>query len=97
MWKVKGKPLRKFYYFSFTTLKVAFHAYDYIRDPLPDNDYNYSDEHHNLNTSLGLYSKIKNITRAIIVIILAAILHIQQQYDYGKPRVKPKGEIGVDP
>ena len=63
------------------------HAYDYIRDPLPDKDYNYS-EHHSLNTCLGLYFKIRNVTTAIIVIILAVILHIQQRYDYG-------GRIGV--
>ncbi|XVF34753.1 hypothetical protein REPUB_Repub18cG0086100 [Reevesia pubescens] len=92
LWKVKSKPLRKLYYVGFTTLRIGVHAYDYIRDPLPDKDYNYSDEHHGLNSSLGLYSKTRNITTAIIVIILAVILYIQQQYDYGKlsQRVKPK-------
>ncbi|XP_022728825.1 uncharacterized protein LOC111284424 [Durio zibethinus] len=59
----------------------VLHAYGYVRDPLPDKGYSYS-EHHNLSTSSGLYSEVRNITTAIIVIVLAIILHIQNQNQY---------------
>lgn len=53
------------------------HVYDYTRDPELDH-HNYGDYIYQ-NTDLDLYSKFGNIVVAVMVIVLAMILHKQQK------------------
>lgn len=78
VWHIQGKckPLRKLYYWGFTTIRLLLHVYDYWRDPLsnPQQD---EDEFEYLG--FDVYAKLGNVTGAAVLVVLTVIVSIQQR------------------
>ncbi|ONK80795.1 uncharacterized protein A4U43_C01F21810 [Asparagus officinalis] len=82
LWQIDGKPLRKAYYFGITIVRILPHVYDYIRAP----DFNpyFSEQYEFVNPSLDFYSMFGDIAIPVTAIVFAAIVYVQQRWNYQK-------------
>lgn len=89
LWKIQGKPLRKLYYMGFTALRIFLHAYDYIRDPIPEPFFDFEEYQ---RSHLELLPKSGNVVVAFMVVVLALIVFLQQKW---QRKLKKAGYIAM--
>ncbi|MED6110963.1 hypothetical protein PIB30_047960, partial [Stylosanthes scabra] len=88
LWSNQVKPLRKTYYFGLTFLRLVLFFYDYIRDPVLDPFNNNVDGGGGINNQVGsdLISTCLSMFTPMLMIVLAFVVYIQQNWNYLKPR-----------
>ncbi|XP_057541102.1 uncharacterized protein LOC130818870 [Amaranthus tricolor] len=84
MWQIKNKPLRNLYYMGITVVRLLPHVYDYIRGPV-SNPF-FSEEYEFVNQKFDFFSKFGDVAIPIFATGLAAIVYIQQRWDYERIR-----------
>ena len=82
LWQIDCKPLRKAYYVGITVVRLLPHVYDYIRAPV-FNPY-FSEEYEFVNPSLDFYSKFGDVAIPVTATVLAAVIYVQQRWNYKK-------------
>ncbi|KAM2654304.1 hypothetical protein EV2_025824 [Malus domestica] len=80
VWQMDCKPLRKFYFFAITLVRIFPHIYDYIRAPAL-NPY-FAEDYELVNPTMDFYSKFGDIAIPVTAIILAGIVYAQQRWSY---------------
>ncbi|TQD81521.1 hypothetical protein C1H46_032919 [Malus baccata] len=80
VWQIDCKPLRKFYFFAITLVRIFPHIYDYIRAPAL-NPY-FAEDYELVNPTMDFYSKFGDIAIPVTAIILAGIVYAQQRWSY---------------
>ncbi|KDP37160.1 hypothetical protein JCGZ_06216 [Jatropha curcas] len=82
LWQIDCKPLKAHYFIGITVVRLLPHIYDYIRAPIP-NPY-FADEYEFVNPNMDFYSKFGDIAIPTTAVILAAVIYIQQRWNYEK-------------
>lgn len=82
IWQINCKPLRNLYYIGITSLRLLPHLYDYIRSPV-SNPY-FSEEYEFVNPRLDFYTTFGDIAIPVVMVLLTAIVYIQQRWSYEK-------------
>ncbi|GAV69183.1 DUF2921 domain-containing protein [Cephalotus follicularis] len=82
IWQINCQPLRKLYFIGITVVRLLPHVYDYMRAPVP-NPY-LSQEYKFVNPTLDFYSGFGDISIPVTAALLAAVVYIQQKWDYEK-------------
>ncbi|XP_002517549.3 uncharacterized protein LOC8271362 [Ricinus communis] len=82
LWQIDSQPLKNVYFIGITVVRLLPHVYDYIRSPVP-NPY-FAEEYEFVNPNMDFYSKFGDIAIPATAILLAAVVYIQQRWNYGK-------------
>lgn len=82
IWQIDCKPLRKLYYIGITVVKLLPHLYDYVRAPTL-NPY-FPEEYEFVNPSSDFFSKFGDVAIPLTAIMLAALVYVQQRWNYKK-------------
>lgn len=82
VWQIDCKPLRKFYFFTITLVRLFPHIYDYVRAPVL-NPY-FAEDYELVNPTTDFYSKFGDIAIPVTAIILAGVVYAQQRWSYEK-------------
>ncbi|CAI9114057.1 OLC1v1014676C1 [Oldenlandia corymbosa var. corymbosa] len=82
IWKLNGKPLRKFYYMGITAVRLLPHLYDFLKSPIP-NPY-FSNEYEFVNPRRNFFSKFGDIAIPFIAALLAVVVYVQQRWNYAE-------------
>ncbi|KAM7509442.1 hypothetical protein LguiA_019895 [Lonicera macranthoides] len=93
MRQVQGKPLRKMYNMGFTMNRLLLHGYDSVRDPVLIPQDNYIEFQY---FGFLFYFKMGKIFIAVLVIVLAVMVYIQQKSNYEEKEHEELGDFGLE-